>query len=106
MSQKIQDVLEVLKQVQSRFDPSTSLYQVSKVRIDAVQYVAKKRGVKDRTINDACVRRLEPEVSGTDKFDELIWEWLNGRSQKIKLVLQRHIIDQDDESQIAEFFSV
>jgi len=104
MSQKIDDVLEVLAAIRGRYrsDQPSSLRDA---RINAVRAIAKKRGVTDQTIRDAYLRRLEPDIRGTPAFDRAAENWLSRKSDALRKTLEKHALDSGDRVQIEKFFS-
>ena len=103
MSQKIDDVLHVLKAIRRNFhaDRKGSLRQA---RIDAIHAIADGRGVTYQTIGDAYLRRLEPDIRGTPAFDRVTEDWLTRKSDTLLRILEKHAIDSQDRANIEDFF--
>ena len=104
MSQKIDDVLEILTAIRKgyRADRHGS---VRDARIRSKHDIANQRGVTYQTIGDAYLRRLKLDINGTAAFDRATEEWLSERSDQLKRILQKHALDQGDQSRIKMFFS-
>ncbi len=103
MSQKIDDVLDVLSRIRRGYRPG-SPRSVKDARIRAIHDIAEERGVTHQTIGDAYLRRLKPDIDGTPQFDKAVREWLNGESNTLRRVLEKHALDRGDEMEIQKFF--
>jgi hypothetical protein len=103
MSQKIDDVLHVLKGIRREFRTS-NLENVRRIRMNVVNEIARERHVTPETIRDAYRRRLEPDVKGTGAFDRLVEDWLLKNSNSLRKILEEHALDEDDPIHIQEFF--
>ena len=104
MSQKIEDVLQVLTLIRPGFHRHRPRSHIE-ARIRAIRQIAKERGVAYQTIGDAYLRRLEPEIKGTAAFDVLVREWLTGASNKLERILVGHALDHQDQRNIVKFFA-
>ena len=104
MSQKIDDVLQVLAGIRSayRADKPESL---RRVRVRVVRAIAKQRDVDYQTIADAYIRRLAPDIERTPAFDRLVEEWLASGSRSLQRILESHVLDRGDEPRIQAFFA-
>ncbi len=80
----IEDVLDVLREILSAYSASRSGHSVSDVRLDAVRKVAsrelegyrfKNHDSAEKSIHDACTRRLKLSASA---FDLLVNRWFSG----------------------------
>jgi len=105
MSQKIEDVLQVLAGIRNDYR-SDRAKPLLRVRVRIVRQIAKQRGVKYQTIADAYIRRLAPDIERTSEFDLLIEEWLASGSLSLQRILVSHALDQGDPARIREFFAV
>ena len=103
MSQKIDDILDVLTLIRSGYRPGQP-YSAKEARIRATYDLAEERGVTHQTIRDAYLRRLKPDINGTSAFDKVVREWLNGESNTLRWVLEKHALDREDELAIRDFF--
>jgi hypothetical protein len=104
MSQKIDDVLEVLTRIRRAYQRGRP-NSLRDARTSAIKAIAAERGVTYQTIGDAYLRRLKPDVDGTPQFDMLVREWLSGKPGALRGVLDRHALDADDERAISQFFA-
>jgi hypothetical protein len=104
MSQKIDDVLQILAGIRDgyRLDKPEPL---RRVRIRVLRQIAKQRCVDYQTIADAYIRRLAPDIELTPAFDRLVEEWLASGSTALQKVLERHALDRSDPVRIREFFA-
>jgi len=103
MSQKIDDVLDVLRRIRQGCHPGIPR-SVKESRINAIHDIAKERGVSYQTIGDAYLRRLKPDIGGTPQFDKVVCEWLNGESSSLRNILKKHSRDPGDDLEIRNFF--
>lgn len=104
MSQKIEDVLQVLAGIRNGYQPDKA-EPLRRVRVRVVRQIAKQRGVDDQTIADTYIRRLAPDIERTPAFDQLVKDWLAAGSQSLRHILQNHALDQGDPVRISEFFA-
>lgn len=104
MSQKIEDVLRVLAVIRGGYQ-SDKPDAIRRGRIRVVHQIAKQRGVECRTISDAYIRRLAPDIERTQAFDRCVEEWLASGSKMLQQILQNHASDRSDLVRIGEFFS-
>lgn len=104
MSQKIEDVLQVLAGIRSGYRPD-KLEPFRRLRVRVVRQIAKQRGVDYQTIADAYIRRLAPEVERTPAFDQLVDDWLSSGSASLQRILESHALDRGDPARIHEFFA-
>lgn len=105
MSQKIEDVLQVLAGIRSGYR-SDEHEPLRRVRIRVVRRIAKRRGVDYQTIADVYIRRLAPDIEGTPAFDQFVKDWLASGSQALQRVLENHVLDRGDPARISWFFAV
>jgi mRNA-degrading endonuclease RelE of RelBE toxin-antitoxin system len=90
----IEDVLEVLNEIHNAPNWGTiSHYHISSTRIKAVQNVARRELIRgrfvnftsaDRSIHDACTRRLN---INTEDLDGAIRQWQNGHPEYLQSIL-------------------
>lgn len=104
MSQKIEDVLQVLAGIRSGYRPDKP-EPLRRVRVRVVRQIAKQRGVDYQTIADAYIRRLAPDIERTPAFDHLVEEWLASGSPSLQRTLESHTLDRGDPARIHEFFA-
>lgn len=104
MSQKIEDVLQVLAGIRSSYQPDKP-EPLRRVRVRVVRGIAKQRGVDYQTIADAYIRRLTPDIEGTPAFDQFVEDWLGSGSQTLQRILENHALDRGDPARISRFFA-
>ncbi|WP_287595793.1 hypothetical protein [Thermomonas sp.] len=104
MSQKIDDVLQVLAGIRGGYRKDKP-EPLRRVRIRVVRQIAKQRGVDYQTIADAYIRRLAPDIKRTPAFDRLAEEWLASGSPSLQRILESHALDRGDPARIREFFT-
>jgi len=104
MSQKIDDVLQILAGIRSGYRRD-SPEPLRKVRVRVVRHIAQQRRVDYQTIADAYIRRLAPDITLTPAFDRLVEEWLASGSPALQQVLENHALDNSDPAHIQEFFT-
>ena len=104
MSQKIDDVLQILGGIRSGYRPGQA-EPLRRVRVRVLRQIAEQRGVDYQTIADAYIRRLAPDIELTPAFDQLVEEWLASGSPKLRKVLEAHVLDRGDPVRIREFFA-
>ncbi|MEN5365634.1 hypothetical protein ABE571_04450 [Stenotrophomonas sp. TWI273] len=104
MSQKIEDVLQVLAGIRSGYQPDKP-EPLRRVRVRVVRQIAKQRGVDYQAIADAYIRRLAPDIERTPAFDQLVEDWLASDSQSLQHILEDHALDQGDQARISQFFA-
>lgn len=104
MSQKIDDVLQVLAGIRDGYRQGKP-EPLRSVRIRAVRRIAEQRGVDYQTIADAYIRRLAPDIRRTPAFDRLVEEWLASDSPALQRILERHTLDRGDPARIRQFFA-
>lgn len=104
MSQKIEDVLQVLAGIRSGYQPDKP-ESLRSVKVRVARQIAEQRGVDCQTIADTYIRRLAPDIERTPAFDQLVEDWLAAGSQSLQHILQNHALDQGGPVRISEFFA-
>lgn len=114
MSDKIGDVLSVLKEIFNEIEGSTGNIKATEIRRRAVKNVARTELAKNnrfkdfdsakKSIHDACVRRLRPNISMVSDFDQLIELWINQDSSKLQDVLIKQTTNNVQRHMISDFF--
>ena len=104
MSQKIDDILEVLAEIRSSYHQDDSEF-VRRIRVRVIKKIAKQRGVDYQTIADVYIRRLAPDIELTPAFDRLVEAWLVSGSTKLQQILKNHALDRTDVPRIQAFFA-
>ena len=87
MSAKMKEIVEVIKEVQESFRscPDAS---IRKLRIAAVEKVAKKREIDIRTVYDKFTRKLD--MNSLSEVDRLLDEWLRNGTKELENILRYH----------------
>lgn len=110
---KITDVMEVLKNIREGYNGSKYSRNVTELRKYAVRYVAesqlqlkryKNENSAQKTIHDACARRLKPEVLNIADFDSLVDQWLRKDSLRLKEILLINSESCHKKIQVGHFF--
>lgn len=106
MSARIGQIIEVVEEVRSNFRGDSPRGPISQVRIDAVHFIATRRGITPNAVADKFIRQLSPEVSSTAQFDNLLKSWLVDSSTALRDIVLKHAIDSQDRLLIANAFHI
>ncbi len=106
MSARISQILEVVEEVRSKHQSTSSPRPISEIRIDAVRSVAGRRDITTNSVADKFIRQLAPEVTSTSQFDSLLKEWLIDGSRKLRDIVLKHAVDNKDREMIASAFHI
>lgn len=113
---KVSDVLSILAIMRNEFNSRSSHYNCKELRKKIVKGLAKaedeRRPIKrfrnfdsaQKSIHDACARRLKPEVDNIKDFDSLVDQWLRQDSMRLKDILVKHSESRSQRSMVADFF--
>jgi hypothetical protein len=113
MGDQFVDIVMIAMEARRLRSESPSFAPVDELRQSAIRAFAETEYQRGRfktldsalkTLHDACVRRLSPEVSSVAEFDELLGEWLSGRSDRLAKVLVQHARTQAHRELIRAFF--
>lgn len=104
MSSRIDEILEVLQEVRSKYVKEGFIPSISDIRQTAVETVARKRGVAKSTVADKFVRQLRPHVEDTDAFDRLLETYFRNSSTALRDVLLSHAVGSEDVEHINAAF--
>lgn len=96
MSQRIEEILEVIEEVDTESQNTTGYRSVKRMRCRAVAIVANRRGIRDQTVLDKFIRQLRPHINFADEFDKLLEDWLVHDSDELKNILLKHTSDLRD----------
>lgn len=80
-SSQVGEILEVLNRL--RQATNQGRLDLRKTRLDAQRAVATARGIAIQSVQDKCTRKLDIT---TERFDELVAEWLEGGAALARLV--------------------
>lgn len=106
MSARISQILEVVEEVRSKHQSTSSLRPISEIRLDAVRSVAGRREITTNSVADKFIRQLAPEVTSTSQFDSLLKEWLVDGSQRLRDIVMKHAVDEKDRQMVASAFHI
>ncbi len=91
----LEDVFDVILEIQNNFKENGS-QKISNLRRKAVRLVAHRELGRNRfsnfdsaekSIHDACSRRLKPSVRDIGDFDVAVEQWLSGNPENLKSIL-------------------
>jgi hypothetical protein len=105
MSARIEQTLDVVSYVQERCPDRFTIRTIRDLRIEAQEEIASREEIDPTTVSAKFRRQLEPEVQGTDHFDELLAEWIRQDSLTLRNALLTHSVDSRDERRVRDFFS-
>ena len=110
---KIRDVIAVLTIIKTDFDKAINYCDVTELRKLAVKEVAETellarryidKDSAEKTIHDACARRLGPDVGNIIEFEGLVKQWLRKNSTQLRDILLRHSGYQSQRRDVEDFF--
>ena len=104
MSDRISEILEVLRIVRGSYRQGMSDGVLRNLRMDAVDSVAHSRGIDSTTVSDKFRRQLKPDISGTREFDVALQGWLRSGDGRLKAALVKHSVSVDDQRAVRYFF--
>ena len=112
---KVSDVLAVLAAMRNDFNRTKGGRNSTELRKDAVKGFAEgelraKNRFKDQfsavnSINDACTRRLMPDVASMSAFDEFADHWLWKNSTTLRDILSKHSKNPSQRAVVSDFFA-
>lgn len=105
MSRRISENLELIKIVQSNFNQDTSFSEMTSFRRVADKIISEKYEIAIETVRDKYRRQLEPEITGSNEFDEKLFSWLSTGSNDLKEILINHAVNRQDEEGINKLFN-
>lgn len=104
MSDRISEILEVIRETVPQVNRGSSLAQFRDARISATKRVAERRRIARETVQDKYGRQLRPDVGTVGVFDGLMREWFGRGDTRLRQVLEKHAIDASDDDAIREAF--
>ncbi len=104
MSDRIEQILEILGEVQKNYDQSGNAEAIVELRRRATETIAKKREIYYATVTDKFRNQLKPEIQNTREFDQLVISWLCEESPVLYNILIDHAISGEDNYRIESFF--
>jgi hypothetical protein len=112
---KVTDVLAILAVMKNNYHAASNDHpSTTSLRIDAVKGIAlselnlkrfKDINSAEKTIHDACARRLQPDIRDIAVFDKLAGQWLLDNSMILRDVLLIHAKSDSQHSDINSFFN-
>lgn len=106
MSQKIEQLLEVINEVKEDYRNNKDSKSIKQLRMHAVSSVAFRQNVDPTTVSDKFIRGLRPQINSTNTFDKLLKDWLKNGSGELKKVLKENTIDYKDDELIEKAFYI
>ena len=110
---KVTDVIAVLINIHNESKKGHNYHNITELRKNAVKSVAESELRKKRyknedsaqkTIHDACTRRLKPDVVNIAVFDSIVDQWLRQSSMRLKEILLGHSLNRSQQTEINRFF--
>ena len=107
---KVSDVMAVLTVMRNKFKITPNCRYFTELRREAVKDVAetelnakryKDQDSAQKTIHDACARRLKHYIAD---FDRLTEQWLRQNSMQLKDILLRHSKSPSQCVEVTKFF--
>ncbi|SHI77874.1 hypothetical protein SAMN02745216_00486 [Desulfatibacillum alkenivorans DSM 16219] len=109
---KVSDIISVLMVMKHEFGKKP-YSDTSELRRDAVKEFAEREfragryvsmNSAEKTVHDACARRLKPDVNGIKEFDEIADQWLHDESMRMAEILLNHSEDRSQLATVVVFF--
>ncbi len=104
MSQRIEQITEVIEEVREEFQNRTGVRPVRSMRVRAVATVANRRRIENQTVLDKFIRQLQPDIEVAADFDRLLEDWLVHDSDELKNIILKHRSDLQDTELINNAF--
>jgi hypothetical protein len=104
MSDRIEQTLEILREVQSNYNESCNPDLIVEFRRRATESIARKRAICYATVSDKFRNQLKPEIQNTHEFDQLVISWLREGSPVLYNILIDHAVSGEDTHRIETFF--
>jgi hypothetical protein len=110
---KVTDVVAVLLTIKDEYRRKGNYHNTTELRKNAVRNVAeselrakryKNEDSAQKTIHDACARRLRPEVENIVDFDRFVDHWLRQDSTRLKDILLAHSENRVQRAGVNQFF--
>lgn len=110
---KVTDVMAVLETIRDEFNKSKNYRNTTELRKEAVGLMAelelrarryKNADSAQKTIHDACARRLRPQVANIRDFDNIVDQWLRKSSMQLKDILLGHAESRLQRSEVDQWF--
>ena len=112
---KVTDVMAILTNIKGEFKKRNNYRNTTELRKDAIRSVAeselragryKNEDSAQKTIHDACARRLRPQVANIEDFDNFVDQWLRQNSMRLKDILLEHAESSSQRMQVSRWFEL
>ena len=110
---KVTDVIAVLKTIKGEFETRYNYRNTTELRKEAVRLIAeselrarryKNTNSAQKTIHDACARRLRPQVGNIEDSDNLVNQWLRQHSMRLRDILLGHSESRLQRTEVDQWF--
>lgn len=105
MSVRIEDILEVVSFLKSKYSKSMPEHDFQELRLSAFDHVAARRGIDRTTTTDKFRQQLESAIASTDEFDRALRDYLFNDDMRLYNVLMTHSESIADDIIIRQFFT-
>jgi hypothetical protein len=105
MSKRIEEIIDVLREIKSRYSKGMSRNAFQAMRHTAVKAVATVRRIEPTTVSSKFRRELRPDIDGTGDFDRTVLAWLVSNSDELQHVLMKYAIGSSDRQRIHDVFN-
>jgi hypothetical protein len=105
LSHRIDQILDVLREVAADRCSSSDTGTFTGKRIAAVKRAADRRRISREAVQDKFGRQLQPDIMNAAAFDQLCIRWLREGSSELHRILLKHALDPTDENLIDQFFA-
>ena len=95
MSDRIEEILDVVSYVAERYQRRMSEEQVVRLRIEALNDVAKRRAILTSSVSNKYRRELQPAIKGTQAFDRALFQYLDSEQMTLRLALEQNATSSD-----------
>jgi hypothetical protein len=103
MSERISNVLEIVKYVATHYKREASRSHIRTLRIAAEKVVAVQHSITQKSVSDAYRRQLGSEIPSAD-FDQALYDWLHSKNARLRSILLASANSYDDKEALEEFF--
>jgi hypothetical protein len=104
MSQRIEQILEVIEEVHNQFQSTIGYLSIHEMRVRAGHSVESRRGITNQTVLSKFITQLRPDIKRAADFDKLLEKWLVNDSDELKNIILKHKTDRQDAELINNAF--
>lgn len=113
MGDQFVDLVMIAAEARQQKKKARSFVATADLRMDAIRALAerdhksgrfKNLDSAEKTLHDACTKRLKPDIRSIEDFDRLLERWLRGDGRPISQVLKRHARNEQHRGLIRVFF--